>query len=477
MIVADDLSGAADSAAALAPRARTAVTLDASAAWPPAADVVAVDTDSRHLPAADAAAAAAAAVGRAAPHTLVYKKIDSTLRGSIGPETAAALSVMSGRPQGEDGRAAPGRPRSGRFLAVVAPAFPATGRTVLHGEVRVDGEPLAYRRPERRPLTDQLRAAGLEVARLSLGELRRDRPATSLRAMAGHVDAVVVDALTDDDLARTVRACKGLRVLLVGSGGLARHLPLPSKGGPATGHPAAGHPAAGHPADSAACGSGAGRGPDPVPSPVMAPVTDPVTDPVSGSGAGSARPPVLFCVGSRSETAHAQRRALLDGVPAVPVPVRADAPADAPADVRGRAPADARGARDVADAARQAAAALEDGRDVVVFPDPDAPVEPHRAGEVAAALASVASAGLCAAGTLVATGGETARAVLRRADVATLEVLGESEPGVVWMSTPGRLRVITKAGSFGDAGTLLRVARSLSTDGAAVTPGRPPCPL
>lgn len=419
LIVADDLSGAADSAAALAPRASTAVALRAAAEWPPA-DVVSVDTDSRYLPAPDAAAACAAVARRAAPHSLVYKKIDSTLRGHIGPETASILSVLAAG--GERG------PGPGRFLAVLAPAFPATGRTVLDGQVHVDGERLDLRHPQRQPLCAQLRSAGLEVARLSLSELRGDRPETSLRAMAGHVDAVVVDALTDEDLARTVRACTGLRVLLAGSGGLAHHLPLP------------GTAAAADTADEANTADAANAAG--------------VVNEVDGAGPGRDEAPALFCVGSRSDTAHAQLRALLEGTAALPVPVPPDA-------------------RKTGTAARRVSAALEDGRDVVVFPDPETPVQPHRAGEIAAALASVTSAGLGAAGTLVATGGETARAVLRDAGVDTLHVLGEPEPGVVRMSAPGGLRVITKAGSFGDDGTLLRTAPSLRTDGAVTSGGSP----
>jgi uncharacterized protein YgbK (DUF1537 family) len=60
-------------------------------------------------------------------------------------------------------------------------------------------------------------------------------------------------------------------------------------------------------------------------------------------------------------------------------------------------------------------------------------------------------------GTLVATGGETARAVLTRAGVSRLLVTGEVEPGVVRARVPEReLDVVTKAGAFGDPEALLR---------------------
>ncbi len=387
LIVADDLSGAADSAAALAGRADTAVALHAEADWP-RSSVIAVDTDSRYLPGPAAAAACAAVIGRAGPETLVYKKIDSTLRGNIGPEIAASLAALSGRDEGIGA--------GGRHLAVVAPAFPATGRTVVDGSVLVGGEPLRALHPSREPLIGQLEAAGLRVARLPLRELRDGSPEAVL-AGTRDADAVVVDALTDEDLARTARACTGLRALLVGSGGLAHHL----------------HP------ETSASGSGGG-----------------------GAAAGASGP-ALVCVGSRSDAARAQLRELLDGTDCVAVRV---------ALVDGALEA----------AAQQVHSALTHGRHVAVFPDPDEPVDPARSGQVAALLGEVARAGLDAAGTFVATGGETARSALTAGGVNTLAVQGELEPGVVSMRTPGGLRVVTKAGSFGDSGTLLRIVRPLS---------------
>jgi 4-phospho-D-threonate 3-dehydrogenase / 4-phospho-D-erythronate 3-dehydrogenase len=390
LIVADDLSGAADSAAALADRATTVVLLDADAALPPAS-VLAVDTDSRYAPPVAAGARAAAAIRRGGPGTLVYKKIDSTLRGNIGPEIRACLAALDAR----HGR---------RHLAVVAPAFPATGRTVAGGRVLVAGEPVEARHPGRVPLLAQLDAAGLTVWLLDLDELRAGDPAALLAGAVGTVDAVVVDALTADDLALTAAASSGLPVLLAGSGGLAHHLTAPT-------------------------GAHA-----------QAPVT--AGSPVAG--------PVLAVVGSRSEQAYAQCRALAAGLPAVPVAVT-----------------DGDGGTERA--AGELRAALAAGRDAVVFLDPGLAVEPARAQEFAGALAQVARAGLDAAGALVATGGETARAVLLAAGVHALTVDGESEPGVVRAHTADGLTVITKAGAFGDDGTLLRTARALRG-----TPGLPP---
>jgi 4-hydroxythreonine-4-phosphate dehydrogenase len=62
------------------------------------------------------------------------------------------------------------------------------------------------------------------------------------------------------------------------------------------------------------------------------------------------------------------------------------------------------------------------------------------------------------AGALVATGGETARAILDAWGIRRLRLLGELEPGLPWAVTEGWRRdliVLTKAGSFGTPGTLL----------------------
>src|SRR5262249_42479940 len=86
----------------------------------------AVDTESRALPPADAAAAVRAAVerlGARLPGGLLLKKIDSTLRGPIGAELDALLTV------------------SARRAALVCPAFPGQGRAVAAGTLLVHGPP------------------------------------------------------------------------------------------------------------------------------------------------------------------------------------------------------------------------------------------------------------------------------------------------------------------------------------------------
>ena len=132
-IVADDLTGALDTAAPFAARGaktRVVVALERLAscleAWAEnAPQVVAVNTESRHLPSHEAAERVVEAtrlLERLSPDVW-FKKIDSTLRGQVVAESLAMLSV------------------TGRQL-LVAPAVPAQQRVVRDAEVWVDGRPL-----------------------------------------------------------------------------------------------------------------------------------------------------------------------------------------------------------------------------------------------------------------------------------------------------------------------------------------------
>ncbi len=66
-------------------------------------------------------------------------------------------------------------------------------------------------------------------------------------------------------------------------------------------------------------------------------------------------------------------------------------------------------------------------------------------------------------GALIATGGETARAVLAMSDITGLRLLREVEPGVpLAVSTGARqIPVITKSGSFGSRATLAHCVQVL----------------
>jgi uncharacterized protein YgbK (DUF1537 family) len=380
VIIADDLTGAGDSATLFAERAATGITLDGAASWPEL-PVLAVDTDSRYTTPTEAARRVAAAAERARGlGARAYKKIDSLLRGNVAAEVAAAARALGSAE----------RPA----LAVVAPAFPSTGRTTVEGVVLVHGEPLPA--PQHGRVAAVLAEADLTTAGAPLD--RQGGPAALAELLASAwgdgVDAVVVDAVADKDLARVVQATAELDfpVLLVGSGGLARPLRT------------------------------------------LVPLSQ-----APSVAAADIQGPVLVVAGSYAEQARAQREEL----------VRAGfgevflEPADLPA----------------------TAAAMREGLgagDVVLAPDPRLPVRREDAITIASALAQAALAVLDDLGMLVATGGETARSILTAAGVTQLEVLGEAEPGVVQARVPGRdLILLTKAGAFGDPGTLLRCVQAL----------------
>lgn len=214
-IVADDLTGAADAAGAYGQTHSSAVVFDLDAPWPDA-EIVAVDTESRYLPEREAARLVASVV-----HTSlsmgrpVFKKIDSLLRGNIGTEVAAALAELT--------RDEPG-------MAVVAPAFPATGRTTVGGVVHVGGVPHSSG-PFGGDVAAALSAGCLKAGRATPtgrtpGELSRHLDARRTEGL----DVVVLDADGDDDLECIARATElvAFPTLLTGSGGLASHV-VPSR--------------------------------------------------------------------------------------------------------------------------------------------------------------------------------------------------------------------------------------------------------
>ena len=228
-LVADDLTGALDAAAPFAARGlkvRVYRTLDALPPPAPAGHgpserangpapapggrglVIAVNTSTRHL-APDAARAAVAEAGRRlggwSPR-LVFKKIDSTLRGPIPDEVAAAMQVFE------------------RRTALVCPAFPAAGRIVRGGEVHVYGAPLReteYVRDLRTPAP----ADSLEGVFRRIGRVRGMRPDDAPRDRFPE-GITIADAETDAHLAglAALVAEHPGEVLAVGSDGLAAGL-------------------------------------------------------------------------------------------------------------------------------------------------------------------------------------------------------------------------------------------------------------
>src|ERR1700742_2482482 len=95
-IIADDLTGAADSAIAFARRGlRTRLLLRDAKTNDEEHAVLTYDADTRRMASADAAACHRTGLQRfGAPDTGTFKKIDSTLRGHLAMEIAAVLQGL-----------------------------------------------------------------------------------------------------------------------------------------------------------------------------------------------------------------------------------------------------------------------------------------------------------------------------------------------------------------------------------------------
>lgn len=351
-IIADDLTGALDSAAPFAARGRrVAAALDPEAlgeALGVGAAVVAVNTLTRHLDPAPAAAVAREAAARcvAAGARLLFKKVDSRLRGNVGAEAAAVAGAL------------------GAGTLVVAPAVPAQGRVVTGGTVRGAGVG---------------EAGGIEIR----GRL----------AAAADLRVEIPDGRSEEELDAVAASCvaRAGRVLAVGAHGLAAAL-------------------------ARQLGRGAKDAPRFVPE-----------------------PPVLVVIGSQDPATAAQVAAL---------------------------------------AAYPGAVAIIEAHEGLLPPPPALTVFP------VTVLRSVPGAGAgsdpterFATGaaawstalrprTLLATGGDTAAALLRHLGCRVLEVGGEAAPGIPWSRTAGGCAVVTKSGGFGRRTTLVELL-SLSDEVSA----------
>ena len=214
-IVADDLTGAADTSACFAGAGYATVIPLAGTA--PAADVIALTTESRDMDAGSAARVTAAAVAGlcAAPDGAprwIYKKIDSVMRGHPRDELLAAMEA------------------TGATRALVAPALPAEGRTTIDGRQHAGGVPLESSPFGGAGVTSDLRVVfvndrGLPVHHLDLDTIRQ-RPSSLLAQLDAPAPGIVIaDAETDDDLAILASAVRESRLRVVsGAAGFARQL-------------------------------------------------------------------------------------------------------------------------------------------------------------------------------------------------------------------------------------------------------------
>jgi uncharacterized protein YgbK (DUF1537 family) len=220
-VIADDVTGATDVAAALRRAGlRTLLALGTDIDDPAvSADAVVIGLKTRSLPAAAAVAQSldALAVLRQRGADRIYVKycstFDSTAEGNIGPVTEAVAREL------------------GADLVVTTPAAPLHGRTVYRGHLFVGDTLLAETHMRDHPVTPMRDSSVLRllaaqsaapVATVSLDVVQQGADVvreTLGRARADGALQVVVDAVTDADLA-ILATVVGDDALVAGSAGL-----------------------------------------------------------------------------------------------------------------------------------------------------------------------------------------------------------------------------------------------------------------
>lgn len=400
VIIADDLSGAADCGIVCAEAGLDTVVMLGQRDDEPDVAVLAIDADTRSGTRAEAVAETYRLVKAHAPAgRTLFRKIDSTLRGHVAAELAATLAA---------------RRENGRAVILLAPAFPATGRTTLDGHQHLHGVKLEHTELWRREgiigsarIPEMLAEAGLTATMVDLADIRGGNlERIMLARVSGHGapghDVVVFDAENQSDLQAVAEAAAGLgdAVIWAGSAGLARHLPHVT---------------------TALCHSRQ----LPQPSPAL-------------TG------PVLFVIGSASAVSRAQveRLSAEPGLAVVHLPTSAlRAGPEEPDWIR---------AEDALDAA------LRTGNDVIVLLGHGEPVDLGEGLFLCRSLARLVAPSAARIGALVSTGGETARAVLQAVGASGLRLIREVETGVPLSIIEGwrPIPMITKAGAFGTTDTL-----------------------
>jgi D-threonate/D-erythronate kinase len=218
-LIADDLTGALDTGVQFAQKGLlTVVSFKFSASLEPV-PVLAVNSKTRHSSPESAHEKVRRICKKLRGRTL-YKKVDSTLRGNVGPEILAVLS------------------ETGLPKAVLAPAFPTQGRTIEGGILKFGGVPIHlthYREEFVPPLTtssisDILRRdTGERIGHVTENDLRRGPSYLAGRVLEGKERIVLIDTLDSEDLrcvAETWWTSLRDKVLICGSAGLAMEIEM-----------------------------------------------------------------------------------------------------------------------------------------------------------------------------------------------------------------------------------------------------------
>ncbi|NNK93981.1 MAG: four-carbon acid sugar kinase family protein [Desulfobacterales bacterium] len=383
-IVADDLTGAMDAAAPFARRGLNVQVLtspdDVERAVFNTSQVLSINSATRHFTPENAFTVVNNLVStlvKCKPE-LVVKKIDSTLRGNVVAETAAAMQA------------------TGYQEVLICPAVPSQGRTFRCGELYINDIPLAQTSigrdlrspPSATPLRESFQTLKPEISVLhenidTLYAAKDSQKAATIR---------IIDAESDNELLTLARLALEQRgaTLFVGASGLTEAL--------------------------AELFFGPGF------SSVMA-------APLAGIN--------LFVVGSQAPQARLQAETLQARDSNIKI-------------------IDLSRAEPLTEVQLENIAADYQDDSALVLRAPQGSAEIiHDPDQLAMALADSAAKIMAyvPVGLLLATGGDTALAIIKALNVRVIRVCGEVQPGVVHSLIElerGSLRLVTKAGGFGD---------------------------
>ena len=199
VILADDLTGAADAAVAFT-RICSNVRVDMNRLVPRPGSIVAWSSDTRDMEPAQLRQRIQAVLRDLPASTILFKKVDSVFRGNTFTEIREVLNI------------------SDYDLAILAPAYPRMGRRVEKGVLQIDD--IAGSRSL--DLAQELPEIPVLPAGLSSDEI-----AAHLRSALDQGQRVFLcDAHIQEHLEVLARAAQSLRihVLWIGSGGLAHAL-------------------------------------------------------------------------------------------------------------------------------------------------------------------------------------------------------------------------------------------------------------
>ncbi|MEO8737755.1 MAG: nucleotide-binding domain containing protein, partial [Edaphobacter sp.] len=290
--------------------------------------------------------------------------------------------------------------------------FPAGGRTTINGHQLVHGTALheseTWRHQESLGPThipSALAMAGLRSVSLGLELVRSGGVSLrqTMKALAATVDVLVCDVETDEDLRAIADASLvlGRETVWAGSAGLAYHLPLAAN-------------LSGEISDVEA----------------LTLVSGPTLIVIGSMSSVSREQVDLLEEASHIGTIHLSPRVLLAG-PKSPQWV---------------------------EHARNIATMLQSGRDTLVVLKAGELLDRNQSRFLSSAIGSIMKPLAGVVGALVASGGETARAILDGWGINSLRMMSEVEPGLPYAVAEGwsrSLPILTKAGAFGSPRSLL----------------------